>query len=184
MPSLAHLDSKNTLNALLNMLFGRRGVFPPPARELVSNLTRLTDKAVLEYEAARSALDRFVYPPHNRPIGDLLRTCDHLETCLDSVHRAGLHAEELRDLPGQPTVTAGQLPSREAHDRVRIVRNAVQHAEQRILDGKTGFGTGRPTALLATDTTLVAGQKGLYIRYAWLAAWITLYHDLVRKLIE
>jgi hypothetical protein len=184
MPSLRHLDSKNTLNAMLNMALRGRGVLGHPGQGLLSNLTRLTDKAVIEYEAARAALDRYVDPAGNRPLSELFRTFDHLETCLDAVHRAGRHAEALRTVPSTPNINLSQLPSRKARERVRVVRNAIQHAEGDLLKGKTGFGTGRPVGLIATSTTLVAGEKALYIRYNWLAAWITLYHDLVRDLID
>lgn len=184
MPSLEHLDSKNTLNALLNVFFRQKGVLPPPGQGLLNNLTRLTDKAVIEYEAARAALDRYVDPRGDRALSDVFRTFDHLETCLDALHRAGQHAEALRSAPGGPAINVKQTPSPEARDRVRKVRNAIQHAEERILRGKTGAATGRPLGLIGTDKSLMAGDQGLYIRYDWLAAWITRYHDLVRDLIN
>jgi hypothetical protein len=183
MPSLGHLDSKNTLNAMLNLTLGGRGALPPPGQGLLSNLTRLTDKAVLEYESARASLDRYLASPGDRPLSQLFRAFDHLETCLDAVHRAGLHADRLRTRPGPPRIHQAQLPTPQARERVRRARNAVQHSEERILEGQTGTGTGRPVRLIATSTGLVVGERGLYIRYVWLAMWITRYHDLVRDLI-
>jgi hypothetical protein len=183
MPSLAHLDNKNTLNAMLNVLFRGPRVAGPKAHALSMNLTRLSDKAVIEYELARKALDRYVRPGRNRPVSELLRAGDHLETCLDAVHRAGVHAEALRDLPGAPKIKQNELPSDQARNRARLLRNSIAHAEEKVVQGKTGGGTGRPTSLIATETTIIAGRKGLYIRYDWLAAWIEKYHDLVRRLI-
>ena len=182
MPSLSHLDSANALNALLNMLLSGVTPLSPAAQALVTNLTRLSDKAVTEYENARAALDRYLDPDH--PLSEMFRTFDHQETCLDAVDRAGRHAEALRRFPGPPRITMSQLPTPQARKRVRHIRNAIQHAEERVLDGKTGAGTGRPAGLIATSRSLVAGQRGIYIRYDWLASWITIYHDLVRDLID
>jgi hypothetical protein len=55
MPRLDHLDSSNTLNALLSTFFGGRSALPVGAQGLLTNLTRLTDKAILEYESAGRA---------------------------------------------------------------------------------------------------------------------------------
>jgi hypothetical protein len=183
MPDLSFLDSANMLNALLNAVF-RGSQLLPPGNALLSNLTRLTDKSIIEYEAARASLTHYIKSESGQGFGHLFRTFDHVETCVDAVHRAGQHAESLRTLPGGPTIHLNELPSPRARTRLRLLRNAVQHSEERVLEGRTGFGTGRPATLIATNTTIVAGQKGLYIRHEWLANWIGTYYLLVRRLIR
>src|SRR4051812_39943672 len=93
MPNLSFLDSKNTLNALLNAVFRGSPALQPQGNALLSNLTRLTDKSIIEYEAARASLTHYVDRTNGPGFGDLFRTFDHLETCIDAVHRAGQHAE-------------------------------------------------------------------------------------------
>jgi hypothetical protein len=185
MPPLAHLDRNNALNAVLNSLAGSRGVLPDPAYGLQMNLARLIDKAIREYESARESFDAYVDAPAEQfRLGALVQAFDHLETCLDAVHRAGQHADELAGLHGPPKITKAQLPSASARRRIADARNAMQHAASRLLSGQTGAGTGRPIALMATSTSLRVGQRGVFIRYDWLASWITQYHDLVRDLIS
>jgi hypothetical protein len=180
MPSLAHLDTKNTLNALLNVLTGSGPQLPPLSHGLQSNLVRLTDRTIVEYEAARTSLDGYVA---DRALSDLFRTFDHLETCVDTLARVVKHAETLQTLPQLPRIPASHLPSPAARKRVIDARNAMQHAENEIVRGVTGHGTGRPVGLIALETTLHVGKRGFYIRYAHLAAWIEQYHALVRGLI-
>jgi hypothetical protein len=184
MPSLAHLDTKNTLNAALNAMFGGRGVVGFPAHGLQVNLMRLTDKAILEYEAARETLDDYLAPGANRPLSRLFRCFDHMETCVDALARAGRHAEKLRIAPGEPRVAKRQLPTSQGQDLIRRARNAIQHGEERILEGKTGHPTDRPVVLICTATHVEVGEKGNQLRYSWIASWLTSYHDLVRDLIS
>lgn len=180
MPPLAHLDTKNTLNALLNVITGSAPQLGPHSYGVQINLVRLTDKTIVEYEAARTSLDCYV---PNGPLSDLVRTCDHLETCVETLARVVKHAATLRRLPGLPRIPKSRLPSPAAQKRVIDARNAMQHAENDIVAGRTGHGTGRSVGLIALDTTLHVGKKGSYLRYADLAAWIEVYHNLVRALI-
>jgi hypothetical protein len=85
MPDLGHLDSKNSLNAMLNVVFGGRGMIGHPGQGLLTLYVRVMDKTVLEYEAARAAL--LSGSPRRTTSGaTLFRTIDHLETCVDSLH--------------------------------------------------------------------------------------------------
>ena len=180
MPPLAHLDTKNTLNALLNLITGSAPQLGPHSYGVQINLVRLTDKTIVEYEAARTSLDSYV---PDGAFSDLFRTFDHLETCVDTLARVVKHAATLRSLPGPPRVPKSSLPSPAAQKRVIDARNAMQHAENEIVAGLTGHGTGRSVGLIALETTLQVGKRGFYVRYADLAAWIEVYHNLVRALI-
>jgi hypothetical protein len=184
MPSLSHLATSSSLDAALNAWLPGLGRYAAPAGPLLAHLARLTDKAILEYESARASLDAFIKGRRGGRLTDLFRAYDHLETCIDAVARAANFAEALRTDPGPPTIHLKQLPTVAARDRVRLVRNAIQHAEEDLLKGKTPQVTGRPSLLIARDKSLGVARKGMYIRYGDLANWITRYHDLVRDLIS
>lgn len=111
MPSLAHFDSKNVLNVVLNSLVGGRGVQGIPGRPLMVHLARLMDKTILSYEEARRELDRYVTAPRDRHLlSPLLRAQDHLETCIDALCRCLRRgpAPTRRGTPDPPTVPAAQ----------------------------------------------------------------------------
>jgi hypothetical protein len=184
MPSLARLESENTLEGARNVIVWGKGLLPPPGQHLLANLTRLTDKAILEYELARESIDRYLDAATDQPQTHLYRTFDHLETCLDAVHRAARHAERLRRNEDAPSIDRDRLPRRWELSLLRDTRDAIQHAEEDVLRGTTGADTGRPVSLVATDTAIVAGESGLDIPYEQLARWIVQYHDLVRELIS
>jgi hypothetical protein len=184
MPSLSHLATSSSFDAALNRWLPGLGNYPAPTGPLLVHLTRLTDKAILEYESARESLDVFIKGQRGGRLTDLVRVYDHLETCFDAIARAARFAEALRTEPGAPVIHLKQLPTPAARDRVRDVRNAVQHAEEDLLKGETPQVTGRPSLLIARDKSLGVARKGMYIRYDHLAKWLTCYHDLVRDLIS
>jgi hypothetical protein len=181
MPSLSHLDSKNSLNALLNMFFGGRGISGHPGQGLLTSCVRVTDKTVLEYEAAREALTLWISTPNN-VMSPLFRTIDHLETCIESLHRVSLFADRLRRLDSAPSIDKTKVPREAERQQIRRARDAIQHADRDIMAGATGAPTGRSVALLPMEDRLEVGMDE--VLYEDLARWIEQYHDLVRELIR
>ena len=184
MPSLGHLTTGNAVWAAITATMGGFGVGGSPGRGLYTNLVRLTDKSIEEYEAARLALDAYVNAPTNqtRPIHELFRSFDHLENCIESLHRLGVHAKALRT--AGEAIALSQLPSEKGRNLIRRARNAIQHADERVTDGLTGFGTNRAVGLIALSTRLQVGEGGLYIRYDWLAGWVERYYALANDLMS
>ena len=180
MPDLSHLDSKNSLNAILNMLFGARGIPGHPGQGLLTSYVRVMDKTILEYEAARSALTEWLTTPNN-VMSPLFRTIDHLETCVDSLNRVSEFAERLRRLEGAPPIDRQKLPRQRERDEIGQARDAIQHADKDLVDHRTGESTGRSMALLPMDGGFEVG--GHEIEWRDLARWIEQYHDLARELI-
>ena len=184
MPDLSHLDSKNSLNAILNMLLGGRGIAGHPGHGLLTSYVRLMDKTILEYEAARSALTEWLTTPNN-VMSPLFRTIDHLETCVDSLHRVSVFAERLRQLKDAPPIDRSKLPRQGERNEIRDARDAIQHADKDLVDdrdlvnGRTGEPSGRP--LLPMDGGFEVG--GHEVQWRDLAGWIEKYHDLARELI-
>jgi hypothetical protein len=98
-PPVDHLSNKGTLNVLLRALSG----LPPgllPDRTMVGlfmNFSRLTDKALREYDAARAELLLFVFPHVGLQTSFYLRAIDHMENCVSAMHRAVQNARALRE---------------------------------------------------------------------------------------
>jgi hypothetical protein len=100
MPSVDHLSNKGTLNVLLDRTFSGLPAGLPPNRAMVglfTNFTRLTDKALREYDAARAEVLLHV-SSHDGPLrtSPYLRAIDHMENCVSATHRAVLNAQALQ----------------------------------------------------------------------------------------
>src|SRR5829696_1775054 len=122
MPALDHLVINMRVIILERSMVGP----PKPLRgnrvavAVFVNFCRLTDKGLLEYEAARADLEKYVAGAGS-PV-PYLRAVDHMENCIDAAHRAVRFADELRALRigrGAPAPTALQ------RQRLKQVRDAV-----------------------------------------------------------
>jgi hypothetical protein len=144
------------------------------------NFCRLTDKALLEYEAARADFEKYLSGAGS-PV-PYLRGIDHLENCIDAAYRAARHAEALRSLRigrGVP------LPTKLQRDALKQVRDAVQHVEERLLKRSTGrnrphINQGQAFALFPTNTRVIIGEHAL--GYRQLASVITKCHRMIEKI--
>jgi hypothetical protein len=173
MPDLSTLPDKQMLNVALDALFGgaRKPRHPTSAPELGlwMNFVRLTDKAVREYEAARSEAGTYVNRPNNNTMSPMFRAIDHLENCIDATHRAILNQGRLRTAGfgrGAPQATGRQATL------IRLVRNTVEHMDERLANSK--LKAGQPVALVPSDTGVTVGA--LFLPYRDLASCIAKLH--------
>jgi len=135
MPPVDHLSNKGSLNVLLDRDFS--GGIPaglPPDRTMIGlfmNFSRLTDKALREYDAARAELLLYV-SPHDGPlrITPYLRAIDHMENCVSAAHRAVLNAQALQE--NKIGRSAPRLTPRQK-DRLAFLRNAIEHSDEKLL---------------------------------------------------
>jgi hypothetical protein len=98
-PAVDHLSNQGTLNVLLDRTLSGLPPGLPPDRTMVGlfmNFSRLTDKALREYDAARAELLRLVSPHVGLGTSSYLRAIDHMENCVSATHRAVLNAQALR----------------------------------------------------------------------------------------
>jgi len=105
---------------------------------LAVNLARLSDKAIREYRAASDDLTAFLDTPrgverlegHTR----LLRATDHLENCIDAIRRVeGFFNTSAFE---RVTTTEHRKMVKELHRGVHDIRNSIQHAEERLAEGR------------------------------------------------
>uniref|UniRef100_A0AB39U1Q5 Uncharacterized protein n=1 Tax=Mycolicibacterium phage Alyssa1 TaxID=3240801 RepID=A0AB39U1Q5_9CAUD len=134
------------------------------------HLTRVVDKAIREYNAAREAGRKFGQPTAESYTFEeaatmtpyLLLTCDHLETCIDATHEAVEAAKALRDAG---VGTQAPLPDTESVRRLVEIRHAVQHTNHRLIDtgslrpGRRPFGPDDPYGVSPQKDHLVIGAE-------------------------
>jgi hypothetical protein len=143
MPGVDHLSNMGTLNVLLDRTLSGLPSGLPPDRTMVGlfmNFSRLTDKALREYDAARAELLHYVAPVDEFRIGPYLRAIDHMENCVSATYRAILNAQALRaNKIGRAAPRLTQLQEQ----RLRDLRNAVEHSDEKLL-GKQKFKKSPP----------------------------------------
>jgi hypothetical protein len=160
----------------------------PKGREaygLVMNFIRLVDLAIFEYENGRIALCQFATPSNATLIGLFIKASAHFEVCVSTLIRSMNHlmkmrgerkiSQPLKDL--LPRTLRGRKVER-VRDEVKVLRDAIQHLEEKILKGETP--TGKPIALMPCEDCIELG--GYKISYSHLAEWLRELHGCARKL--
>ena len=168
LPSVDHLSNKGMLNVLLDRTLSGIPAGLPPDRTMVGvfmNFSRLTDKALREYDAARAELIQYVSPGDFRP-GIYVRAIDHMENAIGAVCRAVLNARILRTAKigrAGPDLTQLQF------QRLAYVRNAIEHSDEKLI-GQQKFKTSPafekedPFSLRLANTSMVIGAHVLTYR--------------------
>ena len=142
----------------------------PGLHAVAVNLARLSDKAVREYRAARSRLSEFIETPggvtsltgHSL----LLQATDHGENCVDAIRRGEAF---LYTRPFKSFLTGEQRNMlKTLHEGVRRLRDAIQHADERIFRG--GVPPGDPVfAAMTSEGIYYAGE---FLPYAELLSLV------------
>jgi hypothetical protein len=149
---------------------------------LFMNFSRLTDKALREYDAARAELLLYVSPHDGLRLGPYLRAIDHMENCVSATHRAVLNAQALRENKvGRAAPGLTQLQE----ERLAHLRNAVEHSDEKLL-GKQRFKKSPPFdkvdpySLRLANTSMVIGKHVL--TYKELVSAMTKCHRTIERI--
>lgn len=180
MPVLAGLDRNLRANMLLSLAF-RGNALPTDyaTRAMVSTYVRVAERAVEEYETARTQFSEFTDRPSNGHFFSLFRASDHLESCISHVDRA---CSFLRAMPKRAEL-AGLIPDlavmiKANRQRIAILRNATEHLETRLVKGKISEGD-YVMLCLGEDSCELERRS---ISYEELASWLTEMHSLASRL--
>jgi hypothetical protein len=167
MPAVDHLSNKGTFNVLLDRTLSGLPAGLPPDRTMVGlfmNFCRLTDKALREYDAARTELLSFA-SPHDGGlrIGPYLRAIDHMENCVSATHRAVLNA---RALQANKVGRAGPRLTQLQEQRLAHLRNAIEHSDEKLLGNQKfknspPFAKIDPYSLRMANTSMMIGGNVL-----------------------
>lgn len=166
MPAVDHLSNRGTLNVLLDRTLSGLAAGLPPDRTMVGlfmNFSRLTDKALREYDAARAELLLYVSPHDGLRTSPYLLAIDHMENCVSATHRAALNARALRENKigrAAPRLTSLQ------ELRLNHLRNAVEHSDEKLLGiqkfkSSPPFDKIDPYSLRLANTCMVIGKNVL-----------------------
>jgi hypothetical protein len=141
MPPVAHFSNKGTLNVLLDRAFSGIPAGLPPDRTmfgLFMNFSRLTDKALREYDAARAEMLLYI-SPHDGILrtSPYLRAIDHMENCVSAAPRP--------DFPGGLVDVLQRRPDGQACAQVKELADALP---------------GRPSDSAGEEGTILPGQAG------------------------
>lgn len=165
-PSVDHLSNKGVLNILLDRSFSSLPAGLPPDRTmfgLFMNFSRLTDKALREYDAARAELLLYVSPHDGMlRITPYLRAIDHMENCVSAAHRAVLNAQALR---ANKIGRSGPRLTPRQEQRLAFLRHAIEHSDEKLLGKQHGkspaFDKADPYSLRLANTSMVIGKNVL-----------------------
>lgn len=181
-PPVDHLSNKGTLNVLLDRVTSGLPPGLPPDRTMVGlfmNFSRLTDKALREYDAARAELLLFVSPHVGLRTSFYLRAIDHMENCISATHRAVLNARALR---ANKIGRAGPTLTQRQEQRLSYLRNAIEHSDEKLL-GESKFKNSPPFdkvdpySLRLANTSMVIGNNVL--TYKELVSAMTKCHKTI-----
>lgn len=140
MEDLSDCARPSSLDRMVALVFSDRGPRNDPESTLATSFLRLVDKAIISHELARSD---FVVWNEQRSFGAFLRGQGHLETCVGSAHRALTFAEQLRSCrlvteDGHPLIPRARdltVFSEDARQRIRSLRDAIEHVDEQIVRG-------------------------------------------------
>lgn len=166
MPDVGHLSNRGTLNVLLDRAFSGIPAGLPPNSMLIGvfmNFSRLVDKALREYDAARAELLLYLSPGDGLRTSPYLRAIDHMENCISATHRAVLNKRALRQHKigrNAPSLTHRQ------NLRLANVRHAIEHSDEKLLGlqkfkSSPPFSPGEPFSLRLANTSMVIGAQVL-----------------------
>lgn len=186
-PNIPALDKAINQKAFLNLavrnMIGQVPAFAESrsGQGWLTNLVRLCDKAAMEYDAGRLASLDYASNRHQGRISPYFRVIDHMESCVNALHRALLHAERIRGLKDPPPIDRTAWRAlHEASSRLNDVRNAIEHTEQMLARGK--LPEGQPVILAPGRDGVSIGSH--HIRYAELARCISRLHQIMSALLE
>lgn len=170
MPTLDHLRSV----VLLRMVYVFLNALPERMRDdrrfrwTYVHAFRMCDKAIREYQAARQAFgeaETITISSDDSSVarkGQLvMEATDHLDTCVDATHRALAAAQILR-VNGIGTDMLA--PDTSAVRRLNAIRDAMQHAEERLIadnlrPGRLAFGPDDPYGISAREHDFTIGAE-------------------------
>jgi hypothetical protein len=175
-PDLSDLFNKSMLNVILDSLIGNT---PKLANYvdfgLWTNLVRLTDKSLNEYNYARNELQTYIDRESNNIFSPLFRSVDHFENSVTSTYRAIQMAEGLRSSGIGPSHL---LPTGRQREMLRVFRNHIEHTNDKLI--KRQIAEGDPVFTEVGETGIYIGNKKL--PYKDLASCIKKCHTLVEHI--
>lgn len=130
-------DDTNTEKFLLDSLFGIETFKTNPERAWLMNLSRLSDKARYEYNLTCGIMQSFANEKSKKYLNAFLYqdAINHMENALNALTRGVKYYDRLRKSRNN-TEKYEKLKPRENFNTVKLLRNAIEHTDEHILEGK------------------------------------------------
>jgi len=183
MPDLSDLIDAGQLMAgiVLHTFTGPRGATEREA-SYRKNLARLVDKAVREYQEAREACEQLVF---SRGVRDAVIFCDHMENCINAVHRAIRLLDRIKQANNIGRNLNRTLKRKIAAGSrfIENIRDTFEHIDERIQRDQIPAGELIMIGLAGAtnDRIRVAGEE---LRLDDLAQTIRTLRELGRVLVK
>jgi hypothetical protein len=114
---------------------------------MAANYVRLVEASIVEYRLAREQLTRFWSTHDGIAWGAMNRAISHFEACLNDMQRAIRAFNQMRSHSACPPALRQQIALRRplfgtdtVSGQIRKLRDAVQHTEERLRNGKLQAG--------------------------------------------
>lgn len=140
MPAFPNSEVRSLASShLARLVLLKEGPKQTGSFNLTISFLRLSDFAIVEYLRARAALTSF---STQRAVNRFFEGVCHLENCIVSIHRSLLFMQQIRRLgllthDGVPIVIrVKEWRVLRAQDRLRKIRNSIQHLDGMILRGE------------------------------------------------
>ena len=169
MPELPENYGKAFLSHLLNVFFANGGPSDFAAAAYSRNFIRLCDLAIQEYNLARKELIKYVSTSNN-VMSPLFVATGHLEQCIHAIRRAIRFARHKNG----PRLPRTEVISSSVEYRIRDLRDAIEHTDERVREQKIKQGE---FLMLAVNSNSIA-LEGKEIFYSELAEWLKQLHQL------
>ncbi len=181
MPDLSTFTTPVMLAYMLNVTLRGAGVRDYAGGVYLTGFLRMVDKAVFEYEAARVALEQYVASQNMTSL--ILRAVAHLETCINSTHRALKFVEHMRQYQAAPDIDRVVQRALSSDGRaIPSIRNAIEHMDNWISTGQVRAGD--PVALMVSEQGDMVSIASEQLSFHDLARLLSRLHALATDLSD
>lgn len=101
-------------------------------RQRFLNLVRLTDRTIVDFALSREALQRYLAYRHEDDLSSLFTSVSHVEAGVTALARCLIFAEALMKSRTAPPVESSELPPKPLRNRIRRLRNKIEHYDEEI----------------------------------------------------
>lgn len=180
-PRFDDLCDRQIVSVAANALVGRgpAQLSGGADRQRFLNLVRLTDRMVGDFQMASQALQSFVDRRSSGELSSLFLTVSYVESGCAAFARSLKFANALMRSNDAPDVASYELPAKSFQARVRKMRNAIEHYDERIAKGSVNFDDMPMLKIGDTDMQLLS----IAITWLELDGGVRQIHALSSRLI-